>query len=64
VIAGRCNIREMSRKSRDRNHAALEALMIHGHIIAASRGELVWRDDGVGRAGYASQTDLDRRSST
>jgi hypothetical protein len=54
----------MSQKSRDGNHVAMEALMVHGHAIAATRADLVRRDKTVGRANYALQTDLDQRSNT
>jgi hypothetical protein len=54
----------MSQKSRDGNHVVMEALMVHGHATAATRADLVRRDETVGRAICALQTDLDQRSST
>jgi len=38
--------------------------MVHGHITAATRADLVRRDADMSRAIYALQTDLDQRSST
>jgi hypothetical protein len=51
-------------KSRDRNRVAVEAPMVHGHIIAARRADLMRQMETVRRAIYASQTDLDQLSST
>ena len=49
---------------RDRNRVAVEALMVHGHIIAARRADMMRRDGDVGRAIYALQTDPVQLSST
>jgi hypothetical protein len=54
----------MSQKSRDGNHMAMEALMVHGHTSAATRADLVRRDADSGPAIYALQPDLNQRSST
>jgi hypothetical protein len=37
----RRKIRKMSRKTRDANHVAMQALMIHGHTSAATRADVV-----------------------
>jgi hypothetical protein len=54
----------MSQKSRDGNHVAMEALMVHGHATAASRADFVRRDGNSQPTIYALQTDLYLRSST
>jgi hypothetical protein len=54
----------MSQKSRDGNHVAMEALMVHRHATAATRADFVRRIETAGRRIYASQTDLHLRSST
>jgi hypothetical protein len=54
----------MSQKSRDENHVAMEALMVDGHAIAATRADFVPRIETAGRRIYALQTDLHQRSST
>jgi hypothetical protein len=38
----------MSQKSRDGNHVAMEALMVHDHATAATRADLVRRDADSG----------------
>jgi hypothetical protein len=54
----------MNQKSRDGNHVAMEALMVHGHATAATRAIWCGEIGTVGRAIYALPTDLDRRSGT
>jgi hypothetical protein len=54
----------MSEKSRDGNHVAMEALMVHGHATAARRADLVRRDETVDLAIYALRPDPVQRSST
>jgi hypothetical protein len=48
MTARRCKIRAISQKSRDGNHVAMEALMVHGHATAARRADLVRRDGDSG----------------
>jgi hypothetical protein len=64
VSARRCKIRKLSQKSRDGNHVTMEALVVHGHATDARRADFVRRDEDVGRAIYALQTDLHLRPST
>jgi len=44
MTARGCKIRGKQQKSRDGNHVAMEALMVHGHATAATRADLVRRD--------------------
>jgi len=54
----------MLQKSRDGNHVAMEDLMVHDRVTAATRADLVRRGKTLGLANTALQTDLDQRSST
>jgi hypothetical protein len=42
----------------------MEALMVHGRFTIPNRADLVRRDETIGRAIYALQTNLDQHSST
>jgi hypothetical protein len=62
--ARRYKIRGNSQKSLNRNHEAVEALMVHVHIPAARRADLMRQIETAGRAIYALQTDPAQLSST